>query len=91
MYRKYSERKPVVEISIDNMYEISKYQYYVVQEVSGHLKDTHIILACDSLIKLKKAIKEYGWYMANIQTTSGCLSYGQRCVHLYPYCPKYGR
>lgn len=73
--------KPVYEVTPETMWNY-KYQ-------AKHYGQDLIIIASDSLINLKSAVKEYGWKLAWITITEGCFSYGQNLVEEYPYQPRY--
>lgn len=47
-----------------------------------------LFLASNSLVNLKKGVRDRGWDMAWITTKTGCLSYGQNLVDEYPYRPR---
>lgn len=74
------ELHPVVEATTETMWD-HRYQ-------AKH-PDRATILACDSLPKLKQAVRFRRWRMAWITTSKGMLSYGQNVVHEYPYVPRY--
>lgn len=73
------KKHPVVEATPETMWDHA-YQ-------AKHA-DTSEILACDSLEKLKQAVRGRRWRMAWITTSNGMLSYGQNVVHEYPYVPR---
>ncbi|WP_127837851.1 hypothetical protein [Paraburkholderia fungorum] len=75
------ERHPVAEATTETMWD---HQYQAKHPDQG------TILACDSLPKLKQAVRLRRWRMAWITTSNGMLSYGQNVIHEYPYVPRYG-
>lgn len=83
-------KKPVVDIDTENVSEMWKHEYQAKhysykRSPRGDLE----IIASDSLINLKKEVKNRGWSLAWITCKSGSLSYGQNCVDEYPYSPRY--
>lgn len=76
-----SERCPVVDATQVSMWDFE----YQAKRYVGHRLE---IKACDSLRKLKSAVRENGWKLAWITTRHGCLSYGQNSVDEYPYRPR---
>lgn len=77
------KKKPVVEVTVETMWN---YEYQAQYWVGERIKT---ILASDSLINLKAEIKNKGWYLAWISTSTGTMNWGQEGVSEYPYRPKY--
>lgn len=78
------KKKLVFEVTVDEMWN---YAYNATHPLGAN----HLILASDSLINLKKEIKNRKWSFSRIQTNTGVLSYGQNCVDEYFYEPNYNR
>ena len=77
------KKKPVVDIfDIDMMHN---YEYNAVR--AGVYKCE--VIASNSLINLKKGIKERHWKSAFIQCENGCFSYNQQLMNDVPYIPRY--
>jgi len=78
-----AKKKPVHEFSVmdDKAFE---YEYSATSFNAPSIR-----LACDSLINLKREIKDRRWRSADIGTKTGCFSMGQNLVDEYYYRPQY--
>lgn len=74
-------RKPVVDATAATMWDYA-YQAKRFKEVGVD------ILASDSLVNLKREVRERGWRLAWLTMTTGSFSYGQNVVSEYPYQPR---
>jgi hypothetical protein len=74
-------KKSVYDVDVSSMWN---YKYQAKHDGRYGLE----VIASDSLINLKREIRDRGWTLAWITTSSGCLSYGQNLVDEYPYKPR---
>lgn len=81
-----SRKKPVFEIPES---ETDAYEYIARYTISRIHQEEVIFLGSDSLMNLKKEVKERGVRIAFLTTRTGAFSYGQNVVDEYPYCPRY--
>ncbi len=84
------ETNPVVEVTVETMWDYA-YQAKPPRREPGETSPIHPILACNSLPKLKEAVRQRRWPMAWLTCSEGALSYGQDVVDEYPYQPVYHR
>ena len=75
--------KPVQEIFVD---ELDKFLYYAIKVP---LAGDALIYGSDSLINLKKKIKELGWQYSMICITKGMMNVGQTITDKVYYNPRY--
>lgn len=83
--RKHQPKKPVVEMAEDDLSPMWDYRF---QAKHVQANDKVRVLASDSLVNLKQAIRERGWSHAWLTTTEGRFSYRQRVVDEYYYVPR---
>jgi hypothetical protein len=81
------KKKPVFEITLE---EKDNYEYCVVQNVARTLENKQVVLASDSLINLKKEIKNRGWKFVYLEMKDGGLfAVEQNLVNECVYRPRY--
>jgi hypothetical protein len=78
-------KKPVVEVDTTTMWN---YEYQAKMADPGSLGNGQFILASDSLINLKREIRNHGYKIAWLTATNGSFSCGQNIVDEYPYRPR---
>ena len=79
-------KKPVFEVTADTMWD---YEYQAKHFTSSTWKGDYVeIIASESLINLKKEVKERGWSLAWLTTRSGAFSRGQQVHDEIPYEPR---
>ena len=74
--------KPVYECTAENMWD---YEFNAMRYLMSGVE----ILGSDSIINLKREIKERRWRLAHISCKTGSMSLGQYAVDDYPYQPRY--
>lgn len=82
-------RIPVIDIPLDNIEMMWNYKYQAKYHKGDMYSKELKILASDSLINLKKEIKNRKWKDAYLTSTEGCFSHGQFIVDEYHYIPIY--